>query len=97
MIDSELPPAREEGWQRAPRFGATATSTKEATCAPTSTPLSRQFMCWWTTSCPSAKGPGAPARISDAELITLAIAQVFLGLPNDRRFLALARYRLGFP
>jgi hypothetical protein len=65
--------------------------------APTSTPLSRQFMCWWTTSCPSAKGPGAPARISDAELITLVIARVFLGLPDDRRFLALACYRLGFP
>lgn len=40
-------------------------------------------------------GPGRPPRISDAELITLAIAQVFLGLPNDRQFLALAAYRLG--
>jgi hypothetical protein len=28
-------------------------------------------------------------------LITLAVCQVFLGLPNDRQFLALARYRLG--
>jgi hypothetical protein len=44
---------------------------------------------------PERRGPGAPPRISDAELITLAIAQVFLGLPNDRQFLALARYRLG--
>lgn len=33
-------------------------------------------------------GPGAPPKITDAELITLAIAQVFLGLPNDRQFLA---------
>jgi hypothetical protein len=41
------------------------------------------------------QGPGAPPRITDAELITLAIAQVFLGLPNDRQFLALARYRVG--
>ncbi len=39
-------------------------------------------------------GPGAPPKITDAELITLAIAQVFLGLPNDRQFLALASYRL---
>jgi hypothetical protein len=39
---------------------------------------------------PVREGPGAPPRISDAELITLAIAQVFLGLPNDRKFLALA-------
>ena len=44
---------------------------------------------------PARQGPGAPPRISDAELIALAIAQVFLGLPNDRQFLALARYRLG--
>lgn len=44
---------------------------------------------------PARQGPGAPPRITDAELITLAIAQVFLGLPNDRQFLALARWRLG--
>lgn len=44
---------------------------------------------------PERTGPGRPPRITDAELITLAIAQVFLGLPNDRQFLALARYRLG--
>jgi hypothetical protein len=41
------------------------------------------------------RGPGRPPRLSDAELITLAVCQVFLGLPNDRQFLALARYRLG--
>jgi len=44
---------------------------------------------------PERSGPGRPPRISDAELITLAIAQVFMGLPNDRQFLALAGYRLG--
>ena len=44
---------------------------------------------------PGRSGPGAPPRISDAELITLAIAQVFLGIPDDRRFLAFAGYRLG--
>ncbi len=61
---SELPHARfrgnallsEEGVRKAPKSGvATATSTKEATCAPTSTPFSRQFTCWWTTSCLSAR------------------------------------------
>jgi hypothetical protein len=31
----------------------------------------------------------------DAELIALAVAQRFLGVPNDRRFLAFARWRLG--
>jgi hypothetical protein len=44
---------------------------------------------------PDRKGPGRPPKITDSELITLAVAQVFLGLPNDRQFLALAAYRLG--
>lgn len=39
-------------------------------------------------------GPGRPPKLSDAELITLAVCQVFLGLPNDRQFLALASWRL---
>ena len=44
---------------------------------------------------PRRTGPGRPPRITDAELIALAVAQMVLGLPNDRQFLALARYRLG--
>ena len=44
---------------------------------------------------PRRRGPGHPPRISDAELIALAVAQMFLGVPNDRKFLALARWRLG--
>jgi hypothetical protein len=44
---------------------------------------------------PARRGPGRPPRITDAELITLAVCQMFLGLPNDRQFLALGRYRLG--
>ncbi len=40
-------------------------------------------------------GPGRPPKLTDSELITLAIAQVFLGIANDRQFLALARWRLG--
>jgi hypothetical protein len=38
---------------------------------------------------------GRPPRITDAELIALAVAQMFLAIPNDRKFLALARWRLG--
>jgi hypothetical protein len=38
---------------------------------------------------------GRPPQITDSELICLAIAQMFLGIPNDRRFLAVAGYRLG--
>jgi len=40
-------------------------------------------------------GPGRPPRITDAELVCLAVAQVLLDCPGDRRFLAIARYRLG--
>jgi len=38
---------------------------------------------------------GCPPKISDAELITLAGCQMFLGVPGDRRFLAIAAWRLG--
>jgi hypothetical protein len=44
---------------------------------------------------PKRVGPGRPPRISDAELIALAVAQMFMGIPNDRQFLAMARWRLG--
>jgi hypothetical protein len=44
---------------------------------------------------PRRRGPGHPPRITDAELIALAVAQMFLAVPNDRKFLALARWRLG--
>ncbi len=44
---------------------------------------------------PRHRGPGRPPKLTDAELICLAVAQVLLGLPNDRQFLALARWRLG--
>ena len=44
---------------------------------------------------PKRSGPGRPPRITDAELIALAVAQMFLAVPNDRKFLALARWRLG--
>jgi len=44
---------------------------------------------------PKRTGPGRPPRISDPELITLAVAQVFLDCPKERRFLRFARRRLG--
>jgi hypothetical protein len=51
-------------------------------------------MSGWTISCPSA-GPGRPPELSEAEVVALAVAQVFLDCPNDRKFLALGRWRLG--
>ena len=44
---------------------------------------------------PARRRFGRPVRISDSELICLAIAQVLLDCPNERRFLRLARGRLG--
>lgn len=39
--------------------------------------------------------PGRSPRISDAEVICLAVAQVLLDCPKERRFLRCARRRLG--
>jgi hypothetical protein len=40
--------------------------------------------------------PGnARRRITDAEVATLCVAQAIMGIPSDRRFLAVARKRLG--
>lgn len=46
---------------------------------------------------PSDPAPkiGRPQRITDNELICLMVAQMLLGQPSDRRFLAIARWRLG--
>lgn len=44
---------------------------------------------------PSRRHAGRPPRISAAELITLAVAQVLLDCRSERRFLRLARKQLG--
>ena len=44
---------------------------------------------------PKRSGPGRRPKITDAELISLAVAQVFLHCPSERRFLRLAHGRLG--
>jgi len=43
---------------------------------------------------PCRRRLGRPPRISDSELICLAVAQVLLDCPNERRFLRLAKRRL---
>jgi hypothetical protein len=40
-------------------------------------------------------GPGRRPELTDAELITLAVAQVLLGCPSERRWLRFAHCRLG--
>ena len=37
----------------------------------------------------------ARRRVTDAELVTLCVAQAIMGIPSDRRFLAVARRQLG--
>ena len=37
----------------------------------------------------------AARRVTDAEVVTLCVAQAIMGVPSDRRFLAVARKRLG--
>jgi hypothetical protein len=59
-----------------------------------STPSSSRLT-YVLTILPARQGAGHPPKITDAELIALAVAQMFLAIPNDRRFLALARWRLG--
>lgn len=44
---------------------------------------------------PARRRFGRPPRISDSELICLAVAQVLLDCPNETRFLRLAKQRLG--
>ena len=48
-----------------------------------------------SASLPTRRRFGRPPRISDSELICLAVAQVLLDCPNETRFLRLARGRLG--
>lgn len=44
---------------------------------------------------PKRRGPGRKPRITDAELVCLAVAQVLLDCSKERRFLRFARRRLG--
>jgi Transposase DDE domain len=41
------------------------------------------------------QGPGRPPKLTDAELVCLAVAQVLLGVASERRWLRLAHQRLG--
>jgi hypothetical protein len=42
-----------------------------------------------------ARGENARRRITDAEVVTLCVAQAMMGIPSDERFLAVAAKRLG--
>jgi len=40
------------------------------------------------------RAKNARRRVTDAEVVTLCVAQAIMGIPSDRRFLAVARKRL---
>src|SRR2546430_15135446 len=42
-----------------------------------------------------ARAVNARRKLSDAEIVTLCVAQVLMGIPSDRRFLRAARRQLG--
>ena len=42
---------------------------------------------------PDRRG-NAARRVTDAEVVTLCVAQAIMGIPSDRRFLAVARKQL---
>jgi len=44
---------------------------------------------------PKRSGPGRRPRITDAEIVCLAVGQIFLDCPKERRFLRFAKHRLG--
>jgi len=43
---------------------------------------------------PVPRRRGRPARVNDAELVALAVCQAVMGIPSDRQFLGLVRFRL---
>gem|GEM_PF-3642932 len=53
--------------------------------------LDDHFTCLWMISCPPEVVQDERPRISSAELIALAVAQILLQCHSERRFLRLAR------
>src|SRR5215210_4637465 len=47
------------------------------------------------TTCCRSRRANARRRLTDAEVVTLCVAQVLMGIPSDRRFLRAARRQLG--
>jgi hypothetical protein len=64
-------------------------STGRPRCTPTSTLLLIAVFCAADDLLPERPG-NARRRVTDAEVVTLCVAQAVMGIPSDRRFLALA-------
>jgi hypothetical protein len=72
-----------------------ATPTKEARVPPDLDALLTALYVLADDLLPKRRGPGRPPRISDAEIVCLGVAQIFLDRPKERAFLRMARRRLG--
>ena len=89
MIDATgLVAARDQG-ERVEVGVAKATSTWRPRCAPTSTCSVSASIARRTTCFLPGRGNGR-RKLSDAEIVTLCVAQVLMGIPSDRRFLRAA-------
>src|SRR5882762_5529167 len=73
---------------------AEASTTWRPRCTPTST-CSVSVSIARLTTCLAERRRNARRRLSDAEIVTLCVAQVLMGIPSDRRFLRAARRQLG--
>ena len=71
-----------------------APSTRRPRCTPTSTLLCIAVCCTADDLLPTARA-NARRQVSDAEVVTLRVAQAIMGIPSDRRFLAVACRQLG--
>ena len=69
-------------------------STERPRCTPTSALSCTVVYCTADDLLPGKPG-NARRRVTDAEIATLCVAQAIMGIPSDRRFLAVACKRLG--
>jgi hypothetical protein len=89
----EISRAQGEQSREAEADGAKDTVCPEATMDADLDTLCTVIYCTADDLLPEARG-NARRRISDAELVTLCVAQAIMAIPSDRRFLAVARKRL---
>ena len=73
---------------------AEASTTWGPRCTPTSTCCLISVYCTADDLLPQ-RPRNARRKLSDAEIVTLCVAQVVMGIPSDRRFLRAARRQLG--
>jgi len=95
MIDSTRFSLRKESKAERPKPTVPKTpSARRPRWTPTWGTLCTVIYCTADDLLPEARR-NARRRVTDAELVTLCVAQAIMGIPSDRRFLASARKRVG--